>query len=125
MFIHRSKDIISEIIDCLVMDVVFDFQEAVGVVVRGIDGSVPDVLGILNQCWVIVQVSFGVQVEVRHMITKFPQNVAAGVIALRVRRSHISWEISQNIVESHLVVDDLSVEVCGIERRQVLMRPGM
>jgi hypothetical protein len=48
----------------LVVDVVFDLQEAVGIVVRGIDGSVPNVLGVLDQCWGIVQVSFCIQVEV-------------------------------------------------------------
>lgn len=64
MFIHGSKDIISQIIDRLVMDVVFNFQEAVGFVVGSINGSVPDVLGVLDQCWIIVQISFGVQVEV-------------------------------------------------------------
>lgn len=37
----------------------------------------------------------------------------------------ISWEISQNIVESHLIVDDLAVEVRWVQRRKVLMGPGM
>jgi len=125
MFIHGSKDIISQIIDRLVMDVVFDFQEAVGFVVGSIDGSVPDVLGVLDQCWTIVQISLSVQVEVSHMIAKFPQKVSTGVIAFGVWRSQISWEIPQNIIESHLIVDDLAVEVRRIQRRQVLMGPGM
>lgn len=64
MAIHRSKNVISEVVDRLVVDVVFDLQEAVGVVVGGIDGSVPNVFGVLDQCWGIIQVSFCIQVEV-------------------------------------------------------------
>jgi hypothetical protein len=60
MAVHRSEDIIGEIIDRLVMDVVFDFQEAGGLVVGSVDSGVPDVLGVLNQGWGIVEISFGI-----------------------------------------------------------------
>ncbi len=62
--IHRSKDVISEVVDCLVMNVVFDFQPAGGFAVGRVDGGVPDVLGVLNQGWVIVEISCCVEVEI-------------------------------------------------------------
>jgi len=46
------------------MDVMFDFQEAAGIVVGWIDSSVPNILGVLDQSWRVIQVSFSVQVKV-------------------------------------------------------------
>jgi hypothetical protein len=60
MAIHRSEDVISEVVDCLIMDVVFDFQEAGCLVVGSVDGGVPDVLGVLDQSWGVVKISFGI-----------------------------------------------------------------
>jgi hypothetical protein len=42
------------------MDVVFDFQEAGCLVVGSVDGGVPDVLGVLDQSWGVVKISFGI-----------------------------------------------------------------
>jgi hypothetical protein len=64
MTVHRGKNVIRKIVNSLIMDIMFDFQEVVGVVVGWVDRGVPDVLGVLDQSWRIVQVSFGVQVEV-------------------------------------------------------------
>jgi hypothetical protein len=46
------------------MDVVFDFEEAGGFIVGTFDGGVPDVLGVLDQGWGVVEVAFCVKVEV-------------------------------------------------------------
>lgn len=59
------------------------------------------------------------------MVAEISQDSTACVIALRIRRSEISWEISQNIVECHLIVDNLMIEMDRIERSQVLMGPTM
>jgi hypothetical protein len=56
MTIHRSENIISEVVDSLVMDIMLDFQPAGGCTVGRVDGGVPDVLGILNQGWVVIQI---------------------------------------------------------------------
>lgn len=160
MTIHRSENIISEVVDSLVMDIMLDFQPAGGCAVGRVDGGVPDVLGILNQGWVVIQISCCIQVEVCaivrgcfeemggsrltcHMISKGCQTGTAGCVASRVWRSrshisikvndgfvgvdvpHISWEVAQNIVEGHLIVDHLLIEMCGIERCQILMGPSV
>jgi hypothetical protein len=64
MAIHRGKDVVGEVVDCLIMDVVFDFQETGGCGVGSIDGGVPDVLGVLDQSWGVVEISFCVEIEV-------------------------------------------------------------
>jgi hypothetical protein len=64
MAIHRSENIISEVVDSLVMDIMLDFQPAGGCAVGRVDGGVPDVLGILNQGWVVIKIPFCIQVEV-------------------------------------------------------------
>ncbi len=46
--IHGGEDVICEVINSLIMDIMFDFKEAGGGGIGGVDGGVPDVLGILD-----------------------------------------------------------------------------
>jgi len=46
------------------MNVVLNLQEIVCVIVRRIDSSIPNILGVLNQGWTVVQVAFCIQVEI-------------------------------------------------------------
>jgi hypothetical protein len=39
------------------MDVVFNLQEAGGLVVARVDSSIPYILGVLDQSWTVIQVS--------------------------------------------------------------------
>jgi hypothetical protein len=64
MTVHRSKDIISEVVDGLVMNIMLDFEPAGGGTVGRVDGGVPDVFGILNQGWVVIQITCCIQIEV-------------------------------------------------------------
>lgn len=36
---------------------------------------------------------------------------------------HVSWEVSQNVSESHFIVDDLVIERGRIKRCKILVRP--
>lgn len=54
MRIHGCEDVVGEVIYGLVMDVVFDFEEIGGSGVGGVDGCIPDILGVLNECRVVV-----------------------------------------------------------------------
>lgn len=54
MRIHRGENVVRQVVDSLVMDVVFDLQETGGSRVRRINGGVPNVLRILDQCRTIV-----------------------------------------------------------------------
>lgn len=49
MLIHGSQDVVSEVIYCLVVDVVFDLEVVGGCGVSAVDGAIPDVLGVLYQ----------------------------------------------------------------------------
>jgi hypothetical protein len=41
--VHGSEDVICEVVDCLVVDIMLNFQEAGGSVVGRVDGGVPDI----------------------------------------------------------------------------------
>jgi hypothetical protein len=46
------------------MDVMFNFQETCGCVVGGVDSGVPDVLGVLNQSWGVIEIALCIEIEV-------------------------------------------------------------
>jgi len=46
------------------MNVVLDFQEVVSCRIRVLDSCVPDILGVLYQCWAIIQVASRVDIKI-------------------------------------------------------------
>lgn len=64
MLVHGGQNIIGQIVDGLVLDIVFNLQEAGGPIVAGVDSRIPYVLGILDLRRASIQVSRGIQVEV-------------------------------------------------------------
>lgn len=66
---HRCQDVICEVVDYLIVNVMFDLQEIVGKAVGGGDGVVPDVFGSLDCLGCGVEVAFCVEVEVWNEIS--------------------------------------------------------
>jgi len=59
------------------------------------------------------------------MVPKCQQFSFAGGVAFGIRRPHICWEITQDVPESHFIVDHLVLEMSVIKTGQILMRPGV
>lgn len=59
------------------------------------------------------------------MISKSCKKFAASCVTFRIRWSHVSWEIAQDVVESHFVVDHLVLEHRRAQRCEILMGPSV
>lgn len=107
------------------MDVVLDFQEVSCSCICLGNGLVPDVFGVLDEIRSIVQISLSIQVEISYMIPQICHEITTGGVTFRIRRSHICWEISEDVSESHLVIVHLILEHCRVEGCQILVAPGV
>lgn len=102
VFVHRGQYVVGKIIYSLVMDVVLDFQKIIGIIICGVDRSVKDVFGVLDQSWAVIQITSRVQIEicVQERLANF--NKTDGRIPHRLHDTQVSsgslsrWRYTQN-----------------------------
>lgn len=99
------------------MYIMLNLEKVVCVVVRGVNSRVPDILAVLNECWVIIQVALGIKVEIRYMVPQRQQTRLTSAATIRVWRPHVCWEVSQDIPKGHLIIYHLIFESRRIETR--------
>lgn len=116
---------VSEVVDDLIVDVVLDLQEAVGVRVCPGHGVIPDVLADLYLARVGVEIALGVEVEVGDVVAEVVEDVLAVAWATGIRGPHVGREEAQDGVQSDLVPDHLVRELRVCQLGGVLVRPGV
>jgi hypothetical protein len=80
-----------------------------------------DVLGVLNQCLVIIQVVRRVQIKVGGMVSHVREALATGTATFRVRRAEILRDNTKDISECHFVVVDLVIELIYSQSTEILV----
>lgn len=107
------------------MDIVGNRQEIyvlrVGIGKDAMDNIFGDLVG-LRSCMEIV---FSIQIEIGNVVSEICHGSATDIVAFRVRRTHVGWDLSDDVAESHLVLDHLGLLVSAIERRKIGMRPSV
>lgn len=66
-----------------------------------------------------------VNIVVYNVIAHIRKYILGGIVAFRVRWSHVSWEETQDIAECHLIIVHLVLLLLDSHVGQVLMRPGV
>lgn len=111
------------------MDVVSDGKPFAGerCGCSGRDVAAEPVLGVLDLARVVLVVIISVDIEVGDVVSKVSHSLfAAGLSsAAGIRRSHVGGEESEDIAQSHLVLDHLVLAVNGRNGAQVQMGPSM
>jgi hypothetical protein len=111
------------------MDIVSDRQPLAGAGIRasGSNITVEPVLGFLDLAGGIVLIVVGVDVEVDGVISKGSEiGLTAGLgSAARIRRAHVGGEETEDVAESHLVLDHLVGTLAGRDGRKIQVSPGV
>jgi hypothetical protein len=67
---ERLQDIVCQVVDGLIVYIMFNVQEVALARIGAIDSFVPDVLAVLDQIRVVVQVALRIQVKVSDVISQ-------------------------------------------------------
>lgn len=84
---ERGEDVISQVVDNLLVDVVLDLEEAVARGLGALHSFVPDVLACLDILGIVVEIARGVEIKVDGMIAKCCEDVLAVLFADGIWRS--------------------------------------